>query len=439
MKAIRSNMEICTVGGILPVLKCIKDFGIASIIRSFLGKRPAQAKYGYEDSIIAWMLTNMQGGFRLDHISKMKKNCSLIDEKDLKLPSHDTLGRTFKSLATQIEHSEHLGGKWRDPKVITREINDNAILNRILIKTAKSVKMLKPGISYTLDMDVTLIHTDCRDTRTTYARARGYAPMVSFIGKTPVYIGMRNGNVAPAALALESLEKTFTLLEEQGINADKIRMDGAKYSFETYDFIHERGKRFYIPTKGNSAVIGALMQCNFKKEEEFKTSTHVWNIESGETTHKFKYGNYTYRLVAFRTKMDEKGRTPRGWTEDERGYAYKILLTNDFKSSIRDMMEFYNQRGAIEKNFDYLKNDFGWRLPPFSNMNENLVFFFIGAMTSVVYQGVLHSLKKKVKEIRLNMRLHDFIVVFVTVALSRNYDEYVFHEPEGGIAYVKLI
>lgn len=45
-------------------------------------------------------------------------------------------------------------------------------------------------------------------------------------------------------------------------------------------------------------------------------------------------------------------------------YTYRCILTNDYKSSARDIVEFYNLRGGKERIFDDMNNDFGWnRLP----------------------------------------------------------------------------
>lgn len=45
-------------------------------------------------------------------------------------------------------------------------------------------------------------------------------------------------------------------------------------------------------------------------------------------------------------------------------YTYRCILTNDYKSSARDIVEFYNLRGGKERIFDDMNNGFGWnRLP----------------------------------------------------------------------------
>jgi hypothetical protein len=37
---------------------------------------------------------------------------------------------------------------------------------------------------------------------------------------------------------------------------------------------------------------------------------------------------------------------------------------------------FYNARGGEEKEFDVVKNDFGWNKMPFSKMEQNAVFLY---------------------------------------------------------------
>lgn len=81
--------------------------------------------------------------------------------------------------------------------------------------------------------------------------------------------------------------------------------------------------------------------------------------------------------------------TPQGWYDKKRriivyakkrqdgqlslftgeAYDYFAIITNDEELNMREVVEKYNQRGTIEKNFDILKNDFNWRYLPFSEMN----------------------------------------------------------------------
>ncbi len=58
-------------------------------------------------------------------------------------------------------------------------------------------------------------------------------------------------------------------------------------------------------------------------------------------------------------------------------YTYRCILTNDYDSSVREIVEFYNLRGGKERIFDDMNNGFGWDRLPKSFMAENTVFLFL--------------------------------------------------------------
>jgi len=39
-------------------------------------------------------------------------------------------------------------------------------------------------------------------------------------------------------------------------------------------------------------------------------------------------------------------------------YIYRSILTNDWQSTEKEVIEYYNQRGSSEKLFDVMNNDF---------------------------------------------------------------------------------
>ena len=55
-------------------------------------------------------------------------------------------------------------------------------------------------------------------------------------------------------------------------------------------------------------------------------------------------------------------------------YTYRCILTNDYESSTREIVEFYNLRGGKERIFDDMNNGFGWdRLPQILHGREHCV------------------------------------------------------------------
>ena len=95
-------------------------------------------------------------------------------------------------------------------------------------------------------------------------------------------------------------------------------------------------------------------------------------------------------------------------------YTYRCILTNNWMSTEKDIIRFYNERGASEKNFDIQNNDFGWSHLPFSFMAENMVFMMVTAMLKNFYL-VLH-ISDKVKPLKKTSRLKAFILHFVSVS-----------------------
>ena len=81
----------------------------------------------------------------------------------------------------------------------------------------------------------------------------------------------------------------------------------------------------------------------------------------------------------------------------------------------KDIITFYNERGASEKNFDIQNNDFGWSHLPFSFMAENMVFMMVTAMLKNLYLYLVRHISDKVKPLKKTSRLKAFILHFVSV------------------------
>ena len=62
-----------------------------------------------------------------------------------------------------------------------------------------------------------------------------------------------------------------------------------------------------------------------------------------------------YRIVVQRTKVEDGEPDLFG----ER-YVYRRIITNDWDSDEKSIIETYKRRGARERDLARLKNDFGW-------------------------------------------------------------------------------
>lgn len=90
-------------------------------------------------------------------------------------------------------------------------------------------------------------------------------------------------------------------------------------------------------------------------------------------------------------------------------------MTNDYEMSEDQVVYFYNQRGAIEKEFDILKNDFGWQNLPFSKIEENTVFLIFTAICRNLYAHIIESFSNRFKALSPKYRIKKFIFRFIII------------------------
>lgn len=94
---------------------------------------------------------------------------------------------------------------------------------------------------------------------------------------------------------------------------------------------------------------------------------------------------------------------------------YSAILTNDYEMTKDEVAPFYNQRGAIEKEFDVLKNDFGCNNLPFSKLEQNTVFLFFTAICRNLYEHIISLFSLKFKNLNSSFRIKKFIFRFITI------------------------
>lgn len=354
-----------------------------------------QATYSYSDIILYWIYANLCGAERLEDTVFLKSH--LNDIPDLAIPSPDRISGIFRSLATPTKATPTKnGGK--------HEFSHNLTLNRLMLDTAKKLNVISGD---TLDYDNVIIETYKQDSTWTYKRTKGYQPGVAFIGQTPVYIEGRSGNSPAMHKMSETLDICLRLLKEKNIRFKYFRSDSAAYQFDIIKLLEAHGKEFFIRADTVKA-----MRLEAEKITSWETIvTPEQTFELGEMDYLPFFGKYSfreepkfYRAIVKRMK------------DTEGNFKYYSIVTNNTTMSKGEVLYFYNRRGAMERNFDDLKNNFNWKRIPFSNLNENLVFMIIGAMASIVYKYLINTFSKKLDFVKKNFRLKNFIFHFITVS-----------------------
>lgn len=124
------------------------------------------------------------------------------------------------------------------------------------------------------------------------------------------------------------------------------------------------------------------------------------------------FGDKNYSLVIMRKKSGDN--QVDMFTGD--AFVYRSILTNDWQSTEKEVIEYYNQRDSSEKLFDVMNNDLGWKNLPCSFMNENTSFLVIMAMVKNFYNYFIQKVATVFEDIMPTTRLKRFIFRFISVA-----------------------
>ena len=93
-------------------------------------------------------------------------------------------------------------------------------------------------------------------------------------------------------------------------------------------------------------------------------------------------------------------------------YTYRCILTNDYESSAREIVEFSNLRGGKERIFDDMNNGFGWDRLPKSFMAENTAFT---ALIRNFYKAIIQRPDAKRFGLNATSRIKAFVFRFISV------------------------
>ena len=99
----------------------------------------------------------------------------------------------------------------------------------------------------------------------------------------------------------------------------------------------------------------------------------------------------------------------------EEYFSIRCILTNDYGSSARENVEFYNLRGGKERIFDDMNNGFGWNRLPKSFMAENTVFLLLTALIRNFYKVIIQRLDVKRFGLNTTSRIKAFVFRFISV------------------------
>lgn len=370
---------------------------VGPVIDEVLGLRCTS--YGYQYSEIAGSLSSVYfcGGDCVEDVtSHLMPHLSL--HPTLRTCSSDTILRGISELATVNTTYTSDTGKSYDFNAATK-------LNSLLVKVLKNTGQLMAGESYDLDFDHQFIETEKYDAKMTYKKFTGYSPGVAVIGDLIVGIENRDGNANVRFHQQDTLERIYSNLESENIHIKRSRMDCGSCSREIVETVEKHSELFYIRANRCGSLYDSLLALRGWQREQINGIGYELNSIIVE-----KWEGKAYRLVIQRERRLDGEQDL--W---EGEYTYRCILTNDYTSTNREIVEFYNLRGGKERIFDDMNNGFGWARLPKSFMAENTVFLLLTAIIRNFYKLLMGRLDTKAFGLKKTSRIKAFVFKFISV------------------------
>jgi hypothetical protein len=400
MKLQKISANISPFAGINFVNHGFNKVGLSQLIDNELGARVKTVGFSYSEIIRNLINIFFSGGSCAEDIqAHLGKHLKSIPGNNV--PSADTILRGIKELATQ---NSSFISKQNKPY----DFNINMKLNSLNIKSLLLTGQLQEGTYYDFDYDNQIIATEKYDTKLTYKHTKGYCPGVATIGNKIVYIENRDGNANVKFEQASTLSRAYNLLNESDIKVNRSRMDAGSYTKEIIEMVSANSKLFYI--RANKCAELSMQISEIENWETVEINYKIYEVASIPFTQFFE--DKKYRLVIMREKSNDNQIDM--FTGDS--LKYRSILTDDYQSTEKEVIEYYNQRGGSEKLFDVMNNDFGWKNLPCSFMNENTVFLIITAMAKNFYNYFVEKVSNTFKDILPTTRLKRFIFRFISVA-----------------------
>ena len=185
-------------------------------------------------------------------------------------------------------------------------------------------------------------------------------------------------------------------------------MDTGSYSQAIIEKVLRYSRLFYIRANKCATLTDQIRAIQATGWEKAEINFKEYYVSSLPFTNFLPEKNL--RLVVMREKSDK---AQLDLFDGE--FLYRCILTNDHQSAEKEAIEYYNGRGAIEKNGDVMNNDFGWSHLPTSEMSSNTVYMIILAMIRNFYRYLVQKISQVFSDILPTSRLKRFIFRFISV------------------------
>ncbi|MDX2359727.1 MAG: transposase [Crocinitomicaceae bacterium] len=397
-----SDIKTNAFGGLNLIYPKMIKSGFLDVVDSVLGKRVKQAKFSYSQILSSHILGIFSGNKRIYHAGKHKRNLDNIS--GVEIPSPYTTSRIFRDLSVPNDHVPF------DGKSGDHLINNNDRMNSLLALSGISLGLIDPKADNVLDYDNTVVGNRKYDSTRTYKRMErdfvyGYQPALASVSGTPFFIEGRSGHTGAQSFIDKTTIRCVEQAKEHGVKISKFRADSASYNAKLMSYLNKEEIEFFISQRKHKNLVDRI---RWEVDDWVEGFWKGVPCSFGSTEHTVTETKETYRVVIKRM--------------DNNGYNYSCIITNNDDMSNEEVLKFYAMRGAEEKRFAELKNEFNFALCPFSLLEENTVFWIINSIAYNVYKYLLAIFQKGISSLKKNSWLRVFkeIVIFHVVIMYSN-------------------
>lgn len=414
MRKIRINKKkYSPIAGIKLVQNQLDKVGFNKLVDDHFGGRRYNTKYSNADILQYHFHCTALGHHRFQNADRNVRD-KLNGLPGIKAPSRDTIRRFYQRISLPTETVIHNSTR-NARKASENQINNNPILEGLNSKLIKSFQMIGPGEEVTLDADATIIYSKKRDHKATYDGPQGLQPMVALVDKTVVCVSTRNGNTSPAFGYDNIVKRSQTILLDAGVKIKRFRADAAADSYTLMDSLHEQGILFYIrksTARISKKVKDELSAMNLREGVSEAANGMTFRAYYGSTSYKGVWANNEYRIVVKKTEQDD--------LTHDRDTEFHYWITNDWDMTEEEVIRFYGKRMAVERDFDFLKNDAGWRILPFHSIDHNASYLFLKAICHNVATKLIEMFSEHVEGLSPHNRLQWFRDLVLRITFQWN-------------------
>lgn len=343
------------------------------------------------------------GGNRTEDINVLK--AKLPQRPGFRLCSPDTVLRSLTELACpDIVHTSGKGKSYR--------FNIVEQLNGLLVYVAVRSGILVPGRTYDHDFYHEFLESETWDSLPTYKGFDSYSPGCAILTDVKTAhsaisgIENRDGNTPVKFHQADTLERILLNIIEQGMRIRNARVDCGSYTKDVVRLLLQHCEHIFV-----KAEMCRSLREKLQNPRRQWRRTLVGDLETEVLSMPFDGFDDEAehcRLVVQRQRKSTGAQLDSFEEGGDDVYVYRAILTNEWDMTEEEVISFYNQRGAKERVFDQMDNDFGWHYLPKGLLCENTVFMILTAIIHNFYELLLRNQKLRTFGIMATTRMKAF-------------------------------